>query len=279
MGYDTADEAYEYLRELYNEDIVLKQKEKQKENQKERQMQISKKYYVDNVEVVNNEMNLYEVTKKLMGKSIVITIYTEKGGNIITTRYEEIPAGEKAFINWWKEKGVWIIWKTSDETLYTDYPDAVIYIYEGGKKINPEKIKQFFKEGNVNCLLKPIFSWAEECKEQSKSSSAKSRYNAIITRLKKISDQVGNNGVSEKEMLMISNDAQVDISIEKPIIVGNEKYVVETKANKKALKHFIMRNTKFNHVDQNELLYLNNIAIVSREELYNIKIQLEKEGT
>ena len=270
----SSNEAYESLRDIYNQDIEQKQQEKKTE----RKLNSGKQYYVNNIAVVNENDDLYSVLKRMLKKSLVITTYSEKGGNILSTRYETIPDTDKGFIDWWKSTGVWIIWKTSGETIYQDYPEAVIYVWEGDKKIKPEKIKQFFKEGNVNCLLKPIVAWAENCKEKAISNCAKSKYNAILGRLKIISNQVGDNGVSETEMIRITNDAQVDISIEKPIIVGDEKYVVESKSNKKALKHFIMRNTKLNHVDLNELLYLNNVEVVTRTQLYEIKKDLEEQG-
>lgn len=301
FGVNNANDAYKELNKEYKKLIELQEKEKRKselekatikikkqfEEKKEKALtklkekKEEKKYYEKNITIINYDVeaqnNFYEILKKSKGKSLIITIYDKKGGNILTTRYETIPNTDKEFIDWWKSKGIFIIWVNSDETIYTENPDAVIYIYEGNKKIKAEKIKQYFKEGNVNCLLKPIFKWAEECKENSKSDSAKSRYNAIIKKLNKISDEVGNNGVSESEMIRISNDAQIDISIENAIVVGDNKYIVESKANKKPLKHFIMRNTKFNHVDINEFLYLNNIEFVSREQLYEIKNKLEEE--
>jgi len=275
LGTSNAKESYEALRNEYNDMIIEKQNKKKKlREQKQKQLKADK-YYKENITVVNKDGGFYEAVKKFKGKTITITIYDKKGGKIIETRQEEIPTSEKDFINWWKSNGVWIIWKSSDTTIYTDYPDAVVYIYEGSKKINASKIKQYFKEGNVNCLLKPLFSWAEDCKENSKSNTSKKRYSTIINKLKKISNEIGNKGVSENEMIRISNDIQIDISIEKPILNKNDKYVVESKANKKPLKHFIMRNTKIDHVDINELLYLNNIEIVSQEELFKIKQQLE----
>ena len=267
---------------------VVKQKKEKKQiklvitEKKQKKPIIDKKYYESNVIVINHEpepeVKLYKTLKNLKGKNLIITTYDEKGGDIVTTRNETIPDNDKEFINWWKSTGVWIIWTSSDTNIYMKYSKAVIYIYEADKKINSTKIKQYFKEGNVNCLLKPIFTWAEDCKENSKSASAKSRYNAILKRLTEISNEIGDNGVSETEMIRITNDAQIDISIENPIIVGDDKYVVETKSNKKPLKHFIMRNTKFNHVDHNEFLYLNNIEDVTREELYEIKNKLESEN-
>lgn len=258
--------------------IQKKKEEDKKAKKQKKKKEEEKKYYKKNIiEYKKTDTPLTDMFNLLKnnytGKSVVIKIINNK--DVIIDRNETIPI---TFNDWWKSTGVWIFQVDSDTTIWDVYPDCVVYIYLGEKKIETTKIKQYFKEGNVNCLLKPILFWAENCKLGSKSDSAKSRYNAIINRLNKISVEIGNKGVSENEMIRISNEAQVDISIEKPIIVDNDKYVVESKSNKKALKKFEMRNTKFNHVELNELLYLNNIEEVSREDLYSIKEQLENDG-
>jgi hypothetical protein len=259
---------------------VQKKKEEEKKVRKEqKKKEEEKKYYKSNViEYIKSDSPLEDMFNLLKnnytGKSVVIKVINN--GNIVIDRNETIPT---SFNDWWKSTGIWIFQVESDKTIWDIYPNCKVYIYLGEKKIETKKIKQYFKEGNVNCLLKPIFKWANDCKENSKSNSAKLRYNAIINKLNKISNEIGDKGVSEDEMIRISNEAQVDISIEKPIIVGEDKYVIETKSNKKPLKKFQVRNTKINHVELNEFLYLNNIEVVSREELYKIREQLENDRT
>jgi len=270
----SSQEAYENIKSQFNTDIDKARRFREKQ----RKSQSGKKYYEENVRVVNRNDDLYHILRDMLGKSLVITTLKEKGGDIFRTSHETIPDTIKGFSDWWKKTGMWIVLIESQIPIYNEYPDAVIYIYEAIKKINTTKIKQYFKEGSVNCLLKPILKWANECKENAKSARSVSRYKTIINRINNIAFEIGDNGVSEAEMARISQEAQVDISIEKPIIVGEEKYVTETKSSKKALKHFILRNTQINHVEQNELLYLNNIEIVSRDKLYSIKSELDQNG-
>ena len=271
MGISGAENTYRYLAQLYNDRIVSDRRERERE---QKRVKREEKYYKDNVLEYSRQEDWHDFLKRFAGKSVVIEIVDAKGGNVVRTRQDQIP--DEGFNDWYKSIGFWIIWLSSGETIYDEYPDAVIYVYEGNKKIVSEKIVQYFKEGNVNCLLEPILAWAEEAKSNSKSASAKSRYNAIINRLKIIEKEIGDRGVDESAMNRISNDAQVDISVERPVIINPEdKYVVQSKASKKCLKHFIMRNTKIDHVELNELLYLNNIEIVSREKLFEIKAKLD----
>jgi len=292
FGVNNANDAYKELNKEFIKEQQRSLKEQAKENakkfvakqakiqKKKEEQKKEKKYYKNNIiefdykQHSNYHQDFYTLILELASKDINVVLI--QNGKIVKNIQISLP-NKNGFADWWKKIGQYLFFYPED--IFNEFPNAKVYIYLGEKKIETKKIKQYFKEGNVNCLLKPILNWAENCKVDSKSSSAISRYNAIINRLKKISDEVGNNGVSENEMIRISNDAQIDISIEKAIITGEDKYVVETKSNKKPLKRFEMRNTKFNHVELNEFLYLNNIEVVSREELYKIKEKLENEGT
>jgi hypothetical protein len=280
----------DYTR-LRNQYFVLldayraKQKKDKIEKQRQARSKTTKTYYKQNLTIFDYKKSkdpmksVFGLIKKFAGKSIVMQVIQ----NGVIVESNEIEVGSD-FNNWWKSNGVWYFQKSSDETIWDKYEDAIIYFYLGDVKLDQKKILQFFKEGDVNCLLKPILSWANSRKEDSKSDSAVSRYNAIIKRLKKIEKEIGDNGVGEAELIRISNEAQIDISIEKPIVYGDDKYVIESKSSKKPLKHIIMRNTKFNHVQisehfyttQDELICLNNIEEVSREELNKIKNNFDR---
>jgi hypothetical protein len=258
---------HEYNRqiEIQNETVVKVKKNKKQET-----------YYKDNIRVFdystmgNPVQEFYNLMLALAGKNIIVEIIDNK--KFVKNINVDIPSVGLA--NWWKKEGQYIF--VYPDSIFEDFPNGKLYIYEASKKINSKKIVQYFKEGNVNCLLKPIISWAEGCKEKAKSKSSQSKYNAILKRLENVKDEIGDKGVSYNEMIRISKDAQVDISIEKPIIGLGERFVEESKSTTKPLKHFIMRNTKFNHVELNELLYLNNIENVTRDELYKIKKDLDE---
>jgi hypothetical protein len=181
------------------------------------------------------------------------------------------------FSNWWKRIGRWIFYYGSDDSLLDLYDNIEIIVYKGTQIDPTAKIIQYFKEGSVNCLLKPIINWATNCLANSKSESAKKKYRSILKQLNTISIEVGSKGVDEKLLHRITNDIQIEISIERAIIAGEEKYIIESKSTKKPLKHFIFRNTKIDHVELNEYTCLNVIETVSAEELYKIKEKLDDE--
>jgi len=268
----------------YNAEVdrLHKEERKQKERERKRKSRAKQgqKYYEENIKIYvpkDNEKPLADIFNILknnyVGKSIMII--GREDDNIVQNVDVEV---DTDFNNWWKKTGVWIFQPNSDTTMWDEHPDIKYYFYEANKKINTTKIIQYFKEGNVNCLLKPIDEWAHMCLDESKSEGAKKRYNAIINKIQKISLEIGDNGVCETELNRITNDLQVDISIEYPVY-KDDKYIVESKSNRKALKHFIMRNTRLDHVELNEFEYLNNVEIVDKERLYEIKCELDNNNT
>jgi hypothetical protein len=231
-------------------------------------------------EKANPQTDFYYLMKSKMGKNLIIELVSD---GINETFNEEIPASQKAFNQWWNSKGEWILRYSSDTMKYDEYSNIKVFIYESKEvKIPVKKLKQFFKDGSINCVLKPIIQWASEKHEEASSKSAKSRYNTMLKNLEEFKNKIGNDGADENIIQEISDKLQIDISIEKPLVVKEQenKYVFEAKSNKKPLKHFILRNTRVNHVDLNEYTYLNNIEFVKdKDELLKIKKECDLTNT
>jgi hypothetical protein len=258
--------------EIFREKVKKAVKDKLEKMQNKMKI-VGEKFNYKNYDSDEIVKNYYNTLLKYKNKPVIIEITSNK--KLIKQYSFNIPTN---FASWWKKEGIYSIYETSDTTVFDKYPNCLIYIYEGENKISTKKIIQYFKEGNINCLLKPINEWALTCLNNCKSDSSKKKYNSIINKINNLFIEIGNNGVNENNIEQISNDLQIDITIEKPIIIENDKYYLEAKSSKKRLKHFIFRNTKINHVDLNELTYLNNIEIVDKDELYEIKNKLDEDN-
>ena len=186
-GVDTADEAYNIMKETYNdiveqERIVKIQKAKlEKQEQKKKDLEaLKRKVWVYPVSsgIIGFIPQLYN---RLNGKSIVVDVYD--GGSRVKSVLVDI---DGKFYNWWEAIGQYIFAYPDDTAIFPKYPNAKLYIYEG-EEFTPKqfkKITQTFKDAdNGKCVFNPIRKWANEKYEHAvemKNKSSKSRYGKVI---------------------------------------------------------------------------------------------------
>jgi hypothetical protein len=229
----------------------------------------------------------------------------ELNNNILFSDTIEL-SKEESFSKWWKvfsKFGANIFYSLSEADGYEQYlkykdikNDFLTYIIELEGKIaiypikenkNENKIfiKQNFKEHTFsNCLLEPIKQWAIDSKNEAKSKPAFYRYRGIEEKINIYIDKYLNDGVPQDEIINICNDLQIDIEISLPL---QENKLLDCKSTKKALKKFCFINTKFNHIEHNELILKNNFITtylnkdgfkenLTSDQLSNIKSELDE---
>jgi|SaaInlStandDraft_1057018.scaffolds.fasta_scaffold04214_2 hypothetical protein len=135
------------------------------------------------------------------------------------------------------------------------------------------RIIQNFQDGPTHCILVPILRWAIKKKENSKSKKRKKEYQTKITQIKKLISKY-NKGVPEDDIQSICNLLQIDIRVDFPLNI-NETFL-HCKSSKKRLKRFAFINTRLNHVDLNEVVYNDKPIYVNRDDLYELKEDLDK---
>ena len=278
FGVDTADEAYEIMKETHNDIITQEQLEKKKNKAKElrdkkKKEQESLKRKIE-VYIVNDGIGKFvSELKKYRGKSIVVDV-VDNGEKVKSIRIEV----SNNFNSWWEAIGKYLFIYPEETAVFGMYPNGTLYIYEG-EEFTPKqfnKIKQTFKDAdNGLCVFNPIRKWATEKYEdaiEKKNKSTKSRYNIVLQNIKELEEKYP-NGVSEDNIDNICNTLQIDISIEKPLC--DIKFMI-CKSIKKALKHFRYLNTRLNHVELNEYVLNEKADIVSRKELLKLKKELDE---
>lgn len=220
--------------------------------------------------------------RKLKDDSINPSIMGEESGaqkirnkNVLASRQYDIPT---TFSAWWKTRSRdW--WINSEDCVF-DYVSQTgkVFIYrQDNPSLDTNKIAQLFREGITNCLFTPIKSWAESKMVEAKTKQTKSRYNCIIKEIK-VLEKTYSDGVPEDAISQICNKLQVDISVELPFGTSN-KTLIEGQSVRKRLKYFKFMNTRMNHVDLNEIVTHDKPVEISREELLDIKSQLDEKGT
>ena len=278
FGIDTADEAYEIMKETHNQIVQEEQMNKLKQLKAEKN-KADKEALKRKVEVyhMNNGIGKFvSLLKTYRGKSIVCDIFSD-GERVISIRLEV----NSNFNSWWEKEGKYLFIYPEDSSIFGMYPNAKIYIYEGEEFTSKQfkKITQVFKDAdNGKCVFNPIRSWATikyEDAIEKKNKASKSRYNIVLKDLNEL-EQKYPNGVNENNIDEVCNRLQVDISIEKPLC--DEKFIA-CKSVKKALKHFRYLNTRLNHVELNEYVIDEKATILSRKELLKMKQELMDNGT
>jgi len=297
FGVDTADEAYEIMKETHNDIIDQEkiQKEKKLKEDKAKQLKEDKEALKRKVDVWNQPSNIGEFIswlKRFRGKNVVCDVVVD-GERVKTFRIEV----DTNFNSWWASTGRWLFLSNSvGGSILPEYNEPTLYFYEG-QEFNTKqfkKITQTFKDAdNGKCVFNPIRYWANLHYEESKSKSTKSRYNILLRDLKALEEKYP-NGVCETNVDEICNKLQIDISIEKPLC--DEKFIV-CKSMKKALKHFRYLNTRLNHVEVidrvinnvwqketidksfNEYVIEESAVEVSREKLLELKKHFMEKGT
>ena len=276
---------YKAILVLYNKDAEEKNEvitnTRRTRNSQARQRQrlakkaddINKRFYQSNI-VVIIKPDLSKLRKALMlniGNDIVVEYRT--------TRYDGTPVNmnisytvPRNFSSWWKgiTQNDWMY--DSENSYFQHYEQrGKLFIYKQNININSSKIKQYFRDGITHCMFQPIRLWAEDKVSEVVNTRAGERYKAILNKIKKYEIKY-DKGVPEDAIGEICNSLQIDIKIDLPF--GLNKFI-DAKSEKKQLKQFEFLNTRLNHIDHNELVKTNDKEEVSRDELNEIKKELD----
>jgi hypothetical protein len=266
-----------YLKKLteYNiykleQEIKLKMKMKKLKEQAKLRIK-EEKFYKSKVDIFKWEGEVYpliEKFKKYAGKTITIK-YIVNG---------EVILDVNVFINdsvnsWWKKEGQYLL--IYPDNLFNEYEGGILYIYEENELIKSNKLKQYFKEGEKNCLLYPVLNWIDDVIDNCKTKKTAQNYMSIKNKVNKLIESETERGVFEEKLQDIADNLQVSFTIEKPLC---DIKFIQALSNKKALKHFKYINTRFNHVElgkiENNYVYTNNYNIVDRKTLLEMKNEL-----
>jgi len=135
-------------------------------------------------------------------------------------------------------------------------------------------ISQRFNEGLKHCILYPIQEWAEGCFENAKYKRGKQRYAKILKDVSRLMEEY-KDGVPETKLQGICELLQIDIKVDLPLDI-KEPFIYCT-STKKRLKAFEFINTRLDHVDLNEIVLNQHIKNITRDEIYELKDQLDSD--
>ena len=252
--------AYTFFADIANDLIMeARQKEKIKKQQAKAKEKAKKKETV--VDLGRNVNSMYAKIKKIKDTAIVKIV----GKNDKIYYQTTLERNNKQSLS--RQFRDFIMYDSEKTLLDTiDDKTARVYIVEGVKP-KGKKVKQSFKEGSFNCLLKPIKDFIEDKIDNSKTKKTQLNYITRLNKVNKLNSKYFDSGISEDAIVDVAGELQLDINVSLPF---QDNYI-SAKSQKKPLRTFNFINTKLNHVDYDKLAHEDNvIEIFSKEELEEI---------
>jgi len=243
--------------------------------------------------------NLRDMFYKYKGKHINAVYLingndVRKGNRIIDYNYD-IPNFQNRveLQNWW-ESHTWDWMVNSEDSIFSINDNmGKVYIKPLNSLATKEHIKQSFLDGIEHCVFKPIIDWATKLQTEHKEklvdimeyedSAEKPKlikkqktqlqiYTGKLKRLSKLTTEY-KNGVPEDKMEEICKYLTIRMNIHLPYSKTKIEY---GKDIKEPFKIFDLTNTRINHLDNGVMDKHLEPIIVSQDEIYDIKYELEK---
>lgn len=146
------------------------------------------------------------------------------------------------------------------------------------KIVKGELYKQKFLDGVNHCFFTPIKEWANNCLDESKSKTAQKRYKGYIKKINEYID-IYHEGIPEDNIQEVCDKLQISVDIDLPSLFNKKVKLLSFESHKKPLKKFKFINTRINHIEINDVKYINNYEEVNEVEMNEIKNNLDDNDT
>ena len=253
--------AFDYFGSIYNNEIEEKNNLIKQRRKDMKKIKKTNKFRIGKKSILYDQFDKFKDNKN-------IRIQVINDGKMIRDYQHNLKKDGKLL-----NKMIQPLLKNYDETIFENlYPNAELFITQGTKPIKKDLLEQFFKDGKINCVMKPIINFIEDKIETSMTKKTKQNYNSRLKKALKLEEKYHDTGVNEDALNEISNDLQVDLSVVLPF----QNDYMEAKSNKKPLRSFKYINTRMNHVEYDELSYNEKTEIISQNEMIKLKNKLNK---
>lgn len=236
------------------------------------------------------------IMKNYKGKSIKVITYWD--GNVFNEGVVDIP---NTYSSWWKKSGFMdsYIRLDSDTYIFSKVANLLDMFAEEGsedfdklkptnkqgtliidilKKVDGEKYKQSFLDspGLAHCFFTPIYEWADNCLEDSKSKTAIKRYKGYIKKINEYMIQY-KDGIPQDELQSVCDKLQISIHIDLPNLFNKDATLLSCESNKKPLKIFKYINTRIDHLELNDCKSLDSyVEVADKYEMQQLEYTLNK---
>lgn len=167
------------------------------------------------------------------------------------------------------------IFDGEDKDSFEELPESYIVITKGDNLAPDNYVTQYFREGSINCVLHPIKKFIQDKIENAKSKSTRYHYQSRLGKLERLNDKYFQSGVNEEGLDDIAQTLQVDLEIAMPF----QNSIITAKSNKKPLRGFKYVNTKWEHVELDQLSYDENIEVIDHNKMLRLQKKLDDDNT
>ena len=253
--------AFDYFGSIYNNEVEDKNNLIKQRRKDMKKIKKTNKFRIGKKSILYDQFDKFKDNKN-------IRIQVINDGKMIRDYQHNLKKDGKLL-----NKMIQPLLKNYDETIFENlYPNAELFITQGTKPIKKDLLEQFFKDGKINCVMKPIINFIEDKIETSMTKKTKQNYNSRLKKALKLEEKYHDTGVNEDALNEISNDLQVDLSVVLPF----QNDYMEAKSNKKPLRSFKYINTRMNHVEYDELSYNEKTEIISQNDMIKLQNKLNK---
>ena len=188
----------------------------------------------------------------------------------------DVPTSNEAINRMFRNTIYWN-WEVDSEEALLKSGDS-IGVYRASVVTAAPGMVQFFAEGVAHCLFQPILEWCEGKLAEASNKQTRWRYGTIKKKVVEYMDKY-RDGCPESVVYQIADELQLDIVIDMPF--AEESTFINAKSQKKRLRVFKFLNTRWDHVEVNELTNLDEkeTIVVTRDQMMETVEQLDEAGT
>ena len=205
-----------------------------------------------------------------------IRLVAQRDGTTIRDVTYRVPPSASEVNQLFRNRLYWDWMRDSEEPLL-DIGDVVIAF--PASELEARRRPQAFAHGISHCLFEPIRAWCLKKRQGAATARTKRRYEGLLKKIERYASQY-ERGCPEAAIYQIADELQLDIIIEVPLEDDESKIFLEARSQRKRLRSFRFLNTRWDHVELNELTTLDDDAEVecTRQQLLDHVTELDAQG-
>ena len=178
-----------------------------------------------------------------------VRLVARRDGLMLRDCTYSVPESRSAINRQFRSLAYWHWMRDSDVPLL-EVGDVVTVLFASvlTARVRP----QAFAHGVTHCLFEPIRKWCVEKLRGAATARTRRRYELLRKKVEEYAHKY-RHGCPEDAIHQVADDLQVDISVELPLASDESRIFLNARSQKKSLRSFRFVNTRWDHVELNEI--------------------------